>query len=177
MIKLFKNITKKELLFVILAILFVVIQVNLDLKLPDYMSNITKLVQTEGTVKEIFNLGLKMLIIAFLSLGTSIIVGFFATYLASSFGEKTRGKIYRKVFEFSESEIKKFFTKNFFVVHAPEQQIFFDGSFFRVGFIKFWSGSHVQSFLAVNKIFVVNSGKRRGIFAVTCGAVRFVADD
>ena len=108
MIKLFKNITKKELLFVILAILFVVIQVNLDLKLPDYMSNITKLVQTEGTVKEIFNLGLKMLIIAFLSLGTSIIVGFFATYLASSFGEKTRGKIYRKVFEFSESEIKKF---------------------------------------------------------------------
>ena len=108
MLKLFKNINKKELLFVILAILFVVIQVKLDLKLPDYMSNITKLVQTEGTVKEIFNLGLEMLGIAFLSLGTSFIVGFFATYLASHFGMKTRGKIYRKVFELSESEIKEF---------------------------------------------------------------------
>ena len=108
MFKLFKNMSKKELLFMVLAILFVVIQVNLDLKLPDYVSNITKLVQTEGTIKDIFHIGLKMLGIAFLSLITSIIVGFFATYLASSFGEKTRGKIYRKVFAFSESEIKKF---------------------------------------------------------------------
>ena len=108
MFKLFKNITKKELLFLIIAITFVVIQVRLDLRLPEYMSNITRLVQTEGTVKDIMNLGLKMLGIAFLSLGTSIIVGFFATYLASHFGEKTRGKIYRKVFEFSESEIKEF---------------------------------------------------------------------
>ena len=103
MFKLFKNLGKKELLFIIVAISFVVIQVLLDLRLPDYMSNITKLVQTEGSSKEILTEGLKMLSCAFLSLGTSFIVGYFATYLASRFGNITRGKIYRKVLSFSTS--------------------------------------------------------------------------
>ena len=108
MIKLFKNISKKEILFIIISIGFILIQVLLDLRLPDYMSNITKLVQTEGSAHDILIEGEKMLLCAFLSLGTSFLVAYFATYLASSFGEKTRGKVYRKVLSFSLSEIKEF---------------------------------------------------------------------
>ncbi len=108
MIKLFKNLGKKEILFVFISICFIVIQVILDLRLPDYMSNITTLVQTEGSSHDILIEGIKMLLVAFLSLGTSFIVGYFATYLASSFGVKTRSKIYRKVLNFSSGEIKDF---------------------------------------------------------------------
>ena len=96
------------MLFVIVAIILVVIQVVLDLRLPDYMSNITTLVQTEGSINEILKQGMLMLGCAFLSLGTSIVVGYLATFLASSFGNKTRGKIYRKVLSLSTSEIKEF---------------------------------------------------------------------
>lgn len=108
MLKLFKEVTKKELLFILLSISFIVLQVHLDLRLPDYMSNITKLVQTQGSTNDILKEGLKMLTCAFLSLGTSFIVGYFATFLASSFGQKTRKKIYQKVMNFSSSEIKDF---------------------------------------------------------------------
>ena len=108
MLKLFKNITKKELLFIIISISFIVVQVLLDLRLPDYMSNITELVQTEGEAISILKEGLKMMGCAFLSLATSFIVGYLATYLASSFGNKTRGKIYRKVLNLSQAEIKEF---------------------------------------------------------------------
>ncbi len=108
MFKLFKNLGKKELLFILISIIFIFIQVFLDLRLPDYMSNITTLIQTMGESHEILKEGLKMLACAFLSLGTSIIVGYLATFIASSFGLKTRGKIYRKVLDFSASEIKDF---------------------------------------------------------------------
>ena len=108
MIKLLKSFEKKELLFILICIIFIVIQVILDLRIPDYMANITKIVQSEGQANAILNEGLKMMFVAFLSLGTSFIVGYLATYLASSFGSKTRGKIYRKVFELGASEIKDF---------------------------------------------------------------------
>ena len=108
MLKLFKNLGKKQVLFIFISIFFIVIQVLLDLRLPDYMSNITTLVQTGGNNNEILSEGLKMLLCAFLSLGTSIIVGYLATFIASSFGEITREKIYRKVLSFSTNEIKDF---------------------------------------------------------------------
>lgn len=108
MIKLLKSFGKKELFFIFICIVFIVIQVLLDLKIPDYMANITKIVQSEGRANAILNEGLKMMLVAFLSLGTSFIVGYLATYLASSFGTKTRGKIYRKVFELGTSDIKDF---------------------------------------------------------------------
>ena len=108
MIKLFKNITKKEILFVLISIGLIVVQVILDLRLPDYMANITKLVQTGGKTKDIFNEGLKMLSCAFFSLMTSFIVGYLATFLASNFGRKTRNKIYKKVLDFSQEEIKDY---------------------------------------------------------------------
>ena len=108
MYKLFKNLTKKQLLFIIVSIFFVVIQVHLDLRLPDYMARITSLVQTKGESKDILIEGSKMLGCAFLSLATSIVVGYLATYIASSFGENIRGKVYRKVLSLSKEEIKDF---------------------------------------------------------------------
>ena len=53
MIKLFKNLTKKDVCFILVAILLIVFQVRLDLKLPDYMSEITRLVQTTGRMEDI----------------------------------------------------------------------------------------------------------------------------
>ncbi len=108
MFKLFKNLGKKEWLFMIISVVFIAIQVLLDLRLPDYMSNITTLVQTKGSSNEILIEGAKMLGCAFLSLATSIIVGYLATFIASSFGQKIRGKVYRKVLDFSMEEIKDF---------------------------------------------------------------------
>ena len=108
MIKLLKSFGKKELLFILICIIFIVVQVLLDLRIPDYMANITKIVQSEGLASDILIEGLKMMLVAFLSLGTSFIVGYLATYLASSFGTKTRGKIYRKVFDLGVSDIKDF---------------------------------------------------------------------
>ncbi len=108
MIKLFKNLSKKAYLYVFLSIVFVVIQVLLDLKLPDYMTNITTLVQTSGSVHDIFIQGVYMLLCASGSLIGSVIVSYLATYLASSFGEKTRKRIYEKVLGFSMEEIKDF---------------------------------------------------------------------
>ncbi len=108
MIKLFKNLSKKAYLYVFLSIVFVVIQVLLDLKLPDYMTNITTLVQTSGSVHDIFIQGVYMLFCASGSLIGSVIVSYLATYLASSFGEKTRKRIYEKVLGFSMEEIKDF---------------------------------------------------------------------
>lgn len=108
MIKLFKNLSKKAYLYAFLSIIFVVIQVLLDLKLPDYMTNITTLVQTKGSVHDIFVQGIYMLLCASGSLIGSVIVSYLATYLASSFGEKTRKRIYEKVLGFSMEEIKDF---------------------------------------------------------------------
>ncbi len=108
MLKLFKNLGKKEFLFIFISILFIVVQVLLDLKLPDYMENITTLVQTGGNSQEILKQGFYMLSCAFGSLATSFIVGYLATYIASHFGEIIRGKVYRKVLNFSMEEIKEF---------------------------------------------------------------------
>lgn len=108
MFKLFKNLSKKAYSYIFLAIVFIVLQVILDLKIPDYMTNITSLVQTGGMVKDILKQGIYMLLCALGSLIGSIIVCYLATYLASSFGQKTRKKIYEKVLNFSMEEIKDF---------------------------------------------------------------------
>ena len=108
MFKLFKNLGKKECIYILISIFFIVIQVLLDLKLPDYMSNITTLVQTNGKSYDIYIQGLYMLGCAFGSLLTSVVVGYLATYIASKFGELIRNKVYRKVLSFSMKEIKDF---------------------------------------------------------------------
>lgn len=108
MLKLFKNLSKKEYLYIFISIFFIVIQVFLDLKLPDYMSNITTLVQTGGSSHDILIEGSYMLACAFGSLITSVVVGYFATFIASKFGEVTRNLVYKKILNFSMEEIKEF---------------------------------------------------------------------
>ena len=113
MFKLFKNFKNKDILLIIICIFMIVTQVWLDLKLPDYMSNITVLVQTEGSkMTEILNQGVYMLLCAMGSLISAIIVGYFASYLSADFSKILRKKIFEKVQQFGMSEIKKFSTSS-----------------------------------------------------------------
>lgn len=113
MTKLFKNFTKKDIMAIIICLAFIIFQVWLELKLPDYMSEITVLVQSEGSkMSEILKQGGFMLLCAFGSLLTAIIVGYVATKLSSSFSMIIRKKIFTKVDSFSTAEIKKFKTSS-----------------------------------------------------------------
>lgn len=113
MFKLFKNLSKKDLLYILICITLIVFQVYIELKLPDYMSAITQLVQTEGsTMNEIIEQGVYMLLCAGGSLVSAVIVGYFASNVAASFSEKVRDKIFKKVQKLSTSEIKKFQTSS-----------------------------------------------------------------
>ncbi len=113
MFKLFKNFNTKDLLIIILCIIFVVIQVWLDLKLPDYMSSITRLVQTEGSsMNEIILQGVYMLLCAFGSLLSAICVGYMSSLLSANFSKVLRKKIFNKVEDFGTEEIKKFSTSS-----------------------------------------------------------------
>ncbi|MCI8460602.1 MAG: ABC transporter ATP-binding protein [Bacilli bacterium] len=113
MFKLFKNLSKKDLLYVVICVVLIVFQVWIELKLPDYMSTITRLVQTEGsTMSEIIKQGAYMLACAGGSLLSAIIVGYFAANVAASFSKTVRGKIFSQVENFSTSEIKKFQTSS-----------------------------------------------------------------
>ena len=113
MFKLFKNLTKKDLLYIVICFTLIIFQVWIELKMPDYMSAITRLVQTEGsTINEILTQGSYMLACAFASLISAIIVGYFAANIASSFSATVRLKIFEKVGKFSTSEIKNFQTSS-----------------------------------------------------------------
>ncbi len=113
MFKLFKSFKKKDWLFVVMCFLMIVFQVWLDLKLPDYMSKITILIQTEGSkISEILIQGMYMMLCAFGSLISAIIVGYFASLLSASFSLNLRKKIFEKVQKFGMSEIKKFSTSS-----------------------------------------------------------------
>ena len=113
MFKLFKNFTKKDIVAIITCIALIVFQVWLDLRLPDYMSEITKLVQTEGsTIGEILVQGGYMMACAFGSLLSSFVVGYIASKLSANFSYTLRGKIYNKVLSFGTEEIKNFQTSS-----------------------------------------------------------------
>ncbi|MBQ9853661.1 MAG: ABC transporter ATP-binding protein [Bacilli bacterium] len=113
MIKLFKNFTKRDLLFILVCITLIVSQVWLELRMPDYMSEITRLVQTEGSsMGDIIEQGIYMLLCAFGSLISAIIVGYFAANVASNFSKTIRNKIFEKVQSFGTEEIKKFSTSS-----------------------------------------------------------------
>ena len=76
--KLLKKITKKEILYVVLSLVLIIVQVWLDLKMPDYMSEITKLVQTQGSeIKDILKQGGFMLACAAGSLAAACVVRIF----------------------------------------------------------------------------------------------------
>ena len=111
MLKIFKNFKGKEWILLIISIAFVVSQVWLDLKLPDYMSEITKLVQTPGSeMSEILTSGGWMLLCALGSLVASIIVAALAAKIAANLSARLRFKMFYKVQSFSMEEINNFST-------------------------------------------------------------------
>ena len=113
MIKMFKKFTKKDWLFVLVIVIFICGQVWLDLKLPDYMSDITRLIQTENSkMSEILKNGGMMMLCAFGSLVSTIVVGYLASHLSVSFSRFIRKKIFAKVTDFSMGEINKFHTSS-----------------------------------------------------------------
>ncbi len=113
MIKLLKNLEKREYFFAIICFFLVVIQVGLELKMPDYMSEITKLVQTEGSkMNDILINGGYMLLCALGSLVMAVISGYIASKISANFSMKIRKKIFDKVENMSIQEIKQFSTSS-----------------------------------------------------------------
>ena len=113
MIKILKNLNKKEIGIFIICFILIFIQVWLDLKMPDYMSKITVLVQTEGSkMSDIIINGLYMLICAFGSLLSAVFTGFLASKISSNFSKKLRKKIFDKVENLSLHEVKTFSTSS-----------------------------------------------------------------
>lgn len=111
MLKLFKNLRKEELALALLSVFFIVVQVWLELTMPEYMAEITTLVQTQGsTMGEILSAGGKMLLCAFGSLASSVVTALSAAKIATTFGGILRGKLFRKVQSFSMEEIGHFST-------------------------------------------------------------------
>ncbi len=113
MFKLLKNISKKQWLFIIISFALIVSQVWLELKMPDYMSEITILVQSEDSeMKDILINGGYMLACAFGSLLSSIIVGYLISNISATFSMKVRKKIFNKVENLSMHEVKQFSTSS-----------------------------------------------------------------
>jgi len=111
MLRIFKHLEKKEWLLIFCSLIFIVAQVWLDLKIPDYMEKITILVQTEGSkMSEILLNGGYMILCAVGSMVTAIIVGFLAAQVAAGFSVRLRGKVFEKTLSFSMEEINGFST-------------------------------------------------------------------
>ena len=113
MLKLLKNLTKKEIIYALICITLVAFHVWLELKIPDYMSGITRLVQTEGSkMSEILQQGGLMIGCALISLVCNIVVGYFSARVASSFSATLREKIFHKVEDMGVAEVRKFSTSS-----------------------------------------------------------------
>ncbi len=113
MIKIFKQIKIKEWIQVVFSLVFIVVQVWLDLKLPEYMSEITRLTQTPGSaMADVWVAGGYMLLCALGSLVAASIVGFLAARIAAGFSMRLRSLMFNQVDSFSMEEINKFSTSS-----------------------------------------------------------------
>ena len=113
MLKLIKNFTKKECFLALMCLVLVVTQVWLELKMPDYMSEITKLVQTEGSqMKDILVNGGYMLACALGSLVAAVITGYITSRISSNFSKTIRKKLFNKVEDLAMQEVKQFSTSS-----------------------------------------------------------------
>lgn len=111
MLRIFKNFRKQEVVLALFSVVFVVAQVWLELKLPDYMREITSLITTQDSaMHDILIAGGKMLLCAFGSLLVTILVAVCASRIASNFSAIVRGKLFDKVQSFSMEEIGRFST-------------------------------------------------------------------
>ena len=113
MFKLIKNFEKKDWFVVFISIFLIFGQVWLELKMPDYMSQITVLVQTEGSkISEIVKNGLYMILCAFGSLVLAALVGYLIAKLSAGFSLKIRNLLFKKIESLSMQEIKGFSTNS-----------------------------------------------------------------
>ena len=111
MIKLFRYLRKKDWLFVCISLCFIVFQIWLDLRLPDYMAEITRLIQTpDSALSSVVWAGMKMLSCAILSMAAMFVVGYFVAQVAAGLSKRLREAVYGKVISFSMEEMGKFST-------------------------------------------------------------------
>ena len=108
MIKLLKNLKRKEKIFALVCVFLTISQVILELRIPDYMQGMTKALQTNGSMNDILTPGFHMLLCAFASLLIAVIIGYFAANISAGFTKVTRKKLFEKVESFSTGEIKNF---------------------------------------------------------------------
>lgn len=111
MIKLLKRLSYREGGYIIISVIFILIQVYFDLKLPDYMSKITKLTQEKGaTVSQLINQGKWMIFCTLGSLCAAIIVGFFVAKVAAGLSRQLRRDVFHSISEFGMTEINRLST-------------------------------------------------------------------
>ncbi|WP_277295831.1 ABC transporter ATP-binding protein [Streptococcus hyointestinalis] len=109
MLKIFKRLTVKEWLMMLLSVVFVCIEVWANLKVPDYMSSITKLLQNSSTkVADVMDPGWRMIGFSLLGFASAVVVGFIAARVAASFTTRLREDIFIRVMDYSDAEIKNF---------------------------------------------------------------------
>ena len=108
MIKLLKNMRKKEKLMAFVCLLFVVVQIYFDLRLPDYMTELTVLIKTYGTTADIVTVGLRMLGCTIASAVLAIACGFLAAKTASGFSFTVRDKLFHHVMDIGSEEMQDF---------------------------------------------------------------------
>jgi len=109
MIKLFKRLNKKEYSMIGISLIFIVLQVWLELEIPSYMSTITEKLEQQGTtVNQILQPGMMMILFSILSAVASIIVGYFAAHVAAGFTARLRKDVFNQVMDYSTQDIKKF---------------------------------------------------------------------
>ncbi len=108
MLKLLKNMRRRETLMTLFCLVFVVGQVYFDLRLPDYMTELTALIKTSGGTADILNVGLKMLGCTAVSAALAIICGFLAAKTASGFSFTVREKLFHHVMDVGSEEMQDF---------------------------------------------------------------------
>lgn len=175
MLRILKHLRWKEWLLVAACVVLIVGQVQLDLALPDYMSEITRLVQTEGSqMRDILLAGGKMLLCALGSMLLTVCTTFFTAQIASRFSARLRGEMYRKVVGFSNEEINRFSTASLITRTTndiSQLQMFF--SFGMQSLIK----APVMAFIAVGKISTKSwewSLLTGGVIAFVCVLLVFI---
>lgn len=175
MLRILKHLRWKEWLLVAACVVLIVGQVQLDLALPDYMSEITRLVQTEGSqMRDILLAGGKMLLCALGSMLLTVCTTFFTAQIASRFSARLRGEMYRKVVGFSSEEINRFSTASLITRTTndiSQLQMFF--SFGMQSLIK----APIMAFIAVGKISTKSwewSLLTGGVIAFVCVLLVFI---
>lgn len=175
MLRILKRLRWKEWLLVAACVVLIVGQVQLDLALPDYMSEITRLVQTEGSqMSDILLAGGKMLLCALGSMLLTVCTTFFTVQIASRFSARLRGEMYRKVVGFSNEEINRFSTASLITRTTndiSQLQMFF--SFGMQSLIK----APIMAFIAVGKISTKSwewSLLTGGVIAFVCVLLVFI---